>query len=547
MVNDAKKIDYFFNALQQAHAHQKTGLLTATNGNEVVKIFVKEGMVIHATGFQKKILLGYLLQNKGIITAKQLEECLEQSKKEKQSLGKILVLNEYITFDTLSAMIRKQAVLTIAALLIWPNIKFSFKETPPNEDAIIPTRIDIIETIYEAVRRIEKISIIKRYLTNPALVFEKVSLINPNEVSLTTEESDVYERVNGTRSIARIVEESGMGENDVYRYLLTLFAIGVIDVAGKEDEQNSPETAAVSPVPEDKPSTPIELEGRLSGDTVSLGDLKKKILSNMKDFPPMLKIALKAREILSNANFNFKEISTVIEKDPAMASRILQMANSSYYGLVGQVSSVQHASVVLGYKILEEIIIAASAEGFFDKPLEGYRLNPQESWRHSLTVAFSAKALAEKKTPALESDAFTAGLFHDIGKIALNPFVLQDQNSFWTPIEKNGATMSDVEKVLFGFDHAQLGSELCAQWNIPETITAAVKNHHSPLQSDGNELAYILYVVDILSNRELTAPMEEFLEGIDPAVIAFLDVETDVFKEIMEKAFEAFEKIDQEI
>jgi len=203
--------------------------MTATHKSEAVGIFVKEGTIIHATGFDDKILLGYLLQNEGIITKEQLEKCLEQSKTENMSLGKVLIENEYITFDLLFATIRKQAVLTIAALMIWPNIQFKFKVVQPNENAIVPVRIHILETIHEAVRRIEKISIIQRYLPYPALVFEKSRLIGPDEISLTSEGLDIFNRVNGNRTITQIIDDSGVAEDEAYRYLLTLLSIGLLN------------------------------------------------------------------------------------------------------------------------------------------------------------------------------------------------------------------------------------------------------------------------------------------------------------------------------
>jgi hypothetical protein len=223
--------EFFFNLLQHAHIHYETGVMTATHKSEAVGIFVKEGTIIHATGFDDKTLLGYLLQDEGIITKAQLEKCLEQSKTENMSLGKVLIENEYITFDVLFATIRKQAVLTIAALMIWPNIQFKFKAVQPNENAIVPVRIHILETIHEAVRRIEKMSIIQRYLPYPALIFERSRLIEPDEVSLTSEEMDILNRVNGNRTITQIIGDSGMAEDKVYRYLLTLLSTGLLSQA----------------------------------------------------------------------------------------------------------------------------------------------------------------------------------------------------------------------------------------------------------------------------------------------------------------------------
>ena len=523
MTKDEKKDpQYFFNALQHAHVCRKTGVLYATYKTETLKVFIREGNIIDATGFLKKVLVEFLSQNKGIITAKQLAQCLEQSKQMRQSLWKILVFHKYITLETLSANIRKQTVLTFTALLIWPDIKFQFKEVPLDEGDILPVRVHIIESIYDATHRIEEMPVIKKYLHSRALVFERGSLIDPKEISLTSGEAAVFYLVNGGRRISQIIEDSAISENDVYRYMMTLFSIGLVDLAGQEESKTISKTNDAAN---------------------SVGNLKEKILSNMRELPPMLKIALKAREIIANPSFNFKEISTVIEKDQGMASQILKTANSAYYGLTGQVSSVKHASVVLGYKILEEIIISTSAKGHFDKPLEGYQLNHEESWQHSLTVAFAAKALATETKPALGNDAFTIGLFHDIGKIALNPYILQHQTSFQEALEKEGTTVADVERQLFGFDHAQLGSELCIRWNFPKTITDAIKNHHSPPQSDDDELTYILYIVNILNKKDLSGSADQILDGIDPGATAKLNIEVDMLKKINEKAFEAFGKI----
>jgi putative nucleotidyltransferase with HDIG domain len=404
----------------------------------------------------------------------------------------------------------------------WPHIKFQFKEAPLDEVDILPVGVHIIESIYDAAHRIEEMLVIKRYLHSGALVFERGSLIDPKEISLNSGETAVFNLVNGDRRISQIIEDSAKSINDVYRHMMTLVSIGLIDLAGQDESQKKSKTNAAAN---------------------SVGNLKEKIISNIRELPPMLKIALKAREIIANPSFNFKEICTVIEKDQGMASQILKTANSAYYGLTGQVSSVKHASVVLGYRILEEIILSTSAKGHFDKPLEGYQLNQMESWQHSLTVAFAAKALATEIKPALENDAFTIGLFHDIGKIPLNPYMLQHQTSFQEALEKKGTTVADVERQLFGFDHAQLGSELCIRWNFPKTITDAIKNHHSPPQSVDDELTYILYIVNILNKKDLSGSADQILDGIDPDVTAKLNIEADMLKRIHEKAFEAFGKI----
>ena len=87
--------------------------------------------------------------------------------------------------------------------------------------------------------------------------------------------------------------------------------------------------------------------GFLKGDA-----LKKKILGTVGQLPPMPQTVLKAREIMSNPGSDFKELGDLLETDQAIAAKVLKLANSSYYGLSGKISSIKHASVVLGHKAL---------------------------------------------------------------------------------------------------------------------------------------------------------------------------------------------------
>ena len=92
-------------------------------------------------------------------------------------------------------------------------------------------------------------------------------------------------------------------------------------------------------------------------------ELKKKILKSLKDLPPMPQALIKARKIISDQNSGFQELAVVLETDPAIATKVLKMANSPYYGLSGQVSSIQHASVVLGFKALGDLVTMAGSSG----------------------------------------------------------------------------------------------------------------------------------------------------------------------------------------
>lgn len=230
--------------------------------------------------------------------------------------------------------------------------------------------------------------------------------------------------------------------------------------------------------------------------------LMKKILKNSRALPPMPEIIAKANEVLSNDNAGFKEVGDVLETDQAMATRVLKLANSAYYGLAVPVSSVQQASALLGFQTLMELITVVSTSKMMGKKLEGYAIEAKAVWKHSLAVAMGAKAIAEKKYPELVNDAFNAGLIHDSGMLILDDYVAGEKDAFKGMLE-NGKPFQHAEDNLFGFDHGLIASEFFKKWKLPPSQTHAIRFHHDPSQSGGDTLSYILHAADKLANEEV--------------------------------------------
>ena len=215
-------------------------------------------------------------------------------------------------------------------------------------------------------------------------------------------------------------------------------------------------------------------------------ELKKKILRTVKDIPPMPQTTFKAHELIKDPNTNFEDLARVLETDPAIATRVLRMANSPYYGMSGTVSSLKHASAILGVKTLEELIVMAGSTKTLSTRMEGYGLEVGDLWQHSLGVAFGSKIIATRKNPSIANDAFSAGLIHDVGKLVLDPYILERKQAFLTFLSSGGKeTFLNAERHILGFDHGELAYELCTAWHVPNTLATAIRYHHNPSESDG--------------------------------------------------------------
>ncbi len=284
-------------------------------------------------------------------------------------------------------------------------------------------------------------------------------------------------------------------------------------------------------------------DGLLSGEK-----LMKKILQTAKDLPPMPQTTLKAHEIIKDPNASFEDLANVLEMDQAIATRVLRMANSPYYGMSGTVSSIKHAATILGLKVLEELIVMAWSTKALAKRMKGYALDTGDLWQHSLGVAFGSKIIATMKNPGLANDAFSAGLIHDVGKLVLDPYILERRDAFTAFLADGQESFLAAEKGILGFDHGEIASELCTNWNVPQTLTTAIRYHHNPAASDGSQLAYIVHMADVIA---MMSGMGSGIDGLqyhlDQEVKAKLAMSSDDMSTVMMQIVEAIQTISQDM
>lgn len=277
--------------------------------------------------------------------------------------------------------------------------------------------------------------------------------------------------------------------------------------------------------------------------------LKRKILQIlMGRLPVMPQIVLKAQEVMADPNSSLKDLARIIETDQGIVTRTLLLANSAYYGLAGKVTSIQHASVLLGNETLGEIIVMAGTSGFLNKTLTGYGLDSKIFWRHSLAVAFGSKFIARKANPELENDAFVAGLIHNAGKIMLDQHIFERKEAFEEFMRDGQQSFLKAEKEILGFDHSEIGSEVCKTWGIPESLTIAVKYHHVPSLSGDNLLAYIVHVANYLAlMRDFGTGIDDELYPIEEGAMEFLGLEPGDEDAIVREVYESVERIGEEL
>lgn len=308
--------------------------------------------------------------------------------------------------------------------------------------------------------------------------------------------------------------------------------------AGKKFELPCPACKTKIPV---ESGTPASAKGASAENRLKNGEaLMKKIVRESKALPPMPEIMSKLTDMISRDDTGFREIGEVIKTDQAMATRVLKLANSAYYGLSVPVSTVEQASALLGFQALLELVTVVSTSKMMGKSLTGYGIDSKDMWRHSISVATGSKIIATRKYPALVNDSFNAGLIHDSGMIIMDPFISKLSKEFHALLSREELPYYQIEQQIFGFDHAIIASEFFKTWKLPQAQTTAIRYHHNPSASNGDPLSYIIHAADsIVMHLEAANFEAKRFYKTDEGVWDFLGLNEQEIEEITEETTEA--------
>lgn len=251
-------------------------------------------------------------------------------------------------------------------------------------------------------------------------------------------------------------------------------------------------------------------------------------------------ITLKIVELVEDPKSTAQDLHKVISNDPALCTRILKVVNSSFYGLPGQIGSINRAIVMLGLNAVKNIAIAASLAKLFRGGEIIPAFSARKLWEHSLATAAISKLLADKLKLGLGDEAFLGGLMHDIGVMVEMQF---DRNRLAEVMQRLGADTAGVpcmdqlelEDQVFGADHQRFGAGLCERWKFPRNFMLVTGFHHRPMElaAENRVLTCIIHVADHLAG-ELKNGLRLDLRSLDiqPEVRDTLKLSVEKLEEI---------------
>jgi HD-like signal output (HDOD) protein len=192
-------------------------------------------------------------------------------------------------------------------------------------------------------------------------------------------------------------------------------------------------------------------------------------------------------------------IAEVIGKDANLSARLLKLVNSSYYGFPERVDSLRRAVMIVGSSRLSSLAVGILTMTLFRR-VPRRLMDVASFWGHGLACGVAARLLAVRQGAVEDEPLFVAGLLHDMGRMA---FVVQEPElgaaALFDALAR-GVPGHAAESGLWGFDHAELGGAILADWKFPDRLIRAVAGHHRPGEASEDREAALVHVADVIAH-----------------------------------------------
>lgn len=261
-------------------------------------------------------------------------------------------------------------------------------------------------------------------------------------------------------------------------------------------------------------------------------------IDELVSFP---QVAIRVTRMVEDGVSSAEDMGREIAQDPALAVKLLRLANSPMYGARSEIDTISRAVTILGTLRIRDMVLASSTvESFSGIPNE--LVTMEEFWRHSLYTGLAARLIAAQRGEGREESSFIAGLLHDIGKLIIyHRMPEQAVRTFMMVLDGDVAESYQAEKTIFGFDYAELGGALLGKWDLPAHLVESVACHHEPERAEKFPVeAAIVHVSNRLAAMaQLDTSNPRDVPPIHTGSLELLDIDADELPGIVQQIQQA--------
>ena len=247
--------------------------------------------------------------------------------------------------------------------------------------------------------------------------------------------------------------------------------------------------------------------------------IKERVASGTLTIPVFHAVALKLQQVLARPEYDIKEVHQLLNADPAIATRVLRAANSSFYAGLSKVNTIREAIIRLGSKEVANLAMVTTQRDLYRSENIKFNAIMQTLWKHSFCCAMGSRWLAQKVGFGGQSqEAFLGGLLHDLGKL----FLLKCLEDLSREERFNGGVIQPVLKEVLSTMHVEQGHQLMVQWHLPQIYADIVAGHQQERWDQGNVLLAMVRLSN-LTCRKLGVGLNR-----DPSVLLFASAEAQI-------------------
>jgi len=277
---------------------------------------------------------------------------------------------------------------------------------------------------------------------------------------------------------------------------------------------------AAQPVPQ--PTAPPEAEPMVVPKAALHLSGVTEIIKRIDALPTLPEVLERIRAEMADPLSSASDVARIISSDPAIASKVLQVANSAAYGYSRKIADISQAVAWLGLRETYQIALSIRA---LEIMAVNKRFDYERFRKHSAQCAAAASVLAKRCALKDSTGIFAAGLLHDIGKLVLVDAMPERYIKMAARIEEEGSDSGVIEEEELGVSHAEVGFLLADHWQFPLEISEAIRLHHKPeLAQTEPRFAAIIALADKVANDAAAGQDTDTIAGKYSGLLAILEL-----------------------
>lgn len=272
-------------------------------------------------------------------------------------------------------------------------------------------------------------------------------------------------------------------------------------------------------------------------------DRLKRLADRIENLPTLPTVVSSLLQTVNDPRASASDVQRFLQYDQSMTMKVLRLANSSFYGCGGQIKTLSHAVVVLGFNTIRSIALSASIfDAFGGKGSREFRRD--EFWRHAIAVGVAARLFATRLRWDDVEEAFLAGIVHDIGKVVLDQHAHREFAAAIAHAREKGLSILEAETAIVGAPHTMVGRWVGTRWNLPPGHLDAISGHHDPARAENApRIAAAVHLADVVARAcRIGWAGDDLVPPLDGAAVEILGIGDAEVKDVIARLPEEFAK-----